>query len=327
MFVDTKELQIRAGKGGDGVILFHREKYVPRGGPDGGDGGRGGDVLLLAARNLHALTHLARTNEFTAENGADGGHKRCTGKSGSDMTIQVPLGTLVSSKQEDGSWLQLAELLEEGQQCRIAKGGNGGWGNWHFRSSVQQVPDHANPGQQGEEIRLKLELKIIADVGLIGLPNAGKSTLLSVVSAAKPKIAEYAFTTLEPQLGVAQIGDQQLVFADLPGLIEGASHGKGLGSTFLRHIERTHLLLHCLDCQPESEEILQNYQVVRQELGQWSELLKTKPERIVLTKADTVPAEDAEEKRALLERTLNVPVSLISAAAQRGTKELLTSLL
>ena len=327
MFVDTKELQIRAGKGGNGVILFHREKYVPRGGPDGGDGGRGGDVLLVAARNLHALTHLARVNEFTAESGADGGHKRCTGKSGQDLIIQVPLGTLATFQKEDGSWKQVAELLEEGQQFKVTKGGNGGWGNWHFRSSVQQVPDHANPGQAGEYQHLKLELKIIADVGLIGLPNAGKSTLLSVVSAAKPKIAEYAFTTLEPQLGVAQVGDQQIVFADLPGLIEGASAGKGLGSTFLRHIERTHLLLHCLDCQVDFSEILHNYQIVRQELGQWSELLKTKPERIVLTKADAVPSDEAELKRELLERELNVPVSLISAAAHTGIKELLTSLL
>ena len=327
MFVDTKELHVKAGKGGDGVVLFHREKYVPRGGPDGGDGGRGGDVLLSAQRNLHALTHLARANEFTADSGDDGGHKRCTGKSGLHLTIPVPLGTLASVKQEDGSWNQIAELLEEGQSFRIAKGGNGGWGNWHFKSSVQQVPDHANPGQQGESLELKLELKIIADVGLIGLPNAGKSTLLSVVSAAKPKIAEYAFTTLEPQLGVAQIGDQQLVFADLPGLIEGASSGKGLGSTFLRHIERTHLLLHCLDCQMEPEEILQSYRIVRQELGSWSELLKTKPERIVLTKADAVPAEEAEVKRRLLEAELKLPVSLISAAAHTGIKELLTSLL
>lgn len=327
MFLDTKQLLVSAGKGGDGVVLFHREKYVPRGGPDGGDGGKGGNVLLVAKRNLHALTHLARTHEFQAEAGADGGHKRCTGKSGSDLVIPVPLGTIATIQTENGSSQQLAELLEEGEEVIIAKGGNGGWGNWHFRSSVQQVPDHANPGQPGESLQLRLELKIIADVGLIGLPNAGKSTLLSVVSAAKPKIADYAFTTLEPQLGVAQIDDQQLVFADLPGLIEGASQGKGLGSTFLRHIERTHLLLHCLDAQPELEEIIANYKTVRNELSRWSASLATKPERIVLTKADAVASEEAVLKKDALEIRLGLPVSLISSATHSGIRELLTSLL
>jgi GTP-binding protein len=325
MFLDEKELPIRAGKGGDGSVLFRREIYVPRGGPDGGDGGRGGDVFIKGRTNLHALTHLGRVDRVFAEDGALGGHKTSTGKSGASETILVPLGTEVQVKNEKKEWALRYEVLEEGQRYRLAKGGNGGWGNWHFRSSVQQAPDHANPGQAGEAMDVRFVLKLIADVGLIGLPNAGKSTLLSVVSAAKPKIADYPFTTLEPQLGVALVGEQQLVIADLPGLIEGASEGKGLGAEFLRHVERTRILVHCLDATPDLELIEANYRTVRRELTGWSAELAAKKEIITLTKADATSA--GEAKRQALELRLERPVRLVSAASHHGIPELLTDCL
>lgn len=327
MFLDEKTVSVGAGKGGDGAILFRREIYVPKGGPDGGDGGNGGDVFVEGQRNLHALTHLARTDRIDAEDGKSGSHQRSTGKSGEDATIAVPLGTVIFRITENEEE-KLGEIIEEGQRIRIAKGGNGGWGNWRFRSSVQQAPHHANPGQPGEKYTIRLVLKLIADVGLVGLPNAGKSTLLSVISAAHPKIADYPFTTLEPQLGVAEIGKgedrRQIVVADLPGLIEGASQGKGLGTTFLKHIERTKLLLHCLDCSQETEGLLKSYYGIRHELESWSETLAAKPEILVLTKTDIISAEDLAKKKEALSKKLGKTVVSISAATHQGLLELLT---
>lgn len=330
MFVDEKVLSIGAGKGGDGAALFRREKYVPFGGPDGGDGGRGGDVLIQGRNNLHALAHLARSERIDAKPGDNGGHQRSTGADGADAPIQVPLGTEVYVQNED-VWEKIIEITEEGQEYLIAKGGNGGWGNWHFKSSINQTPDRANNGQPGEKKVIKLVLKLIADVGLVGFPNAGKSTLLSVISAARPKIANYPFTTLEPQLGVAVVGkkgqEQCIVVADLPGLIEGASEGKGLGAKFLKHVERTKLVLHCIDCSAEPADLLTQYDQIRRELEQWSPVLAQKEEKIVLTKTDLLLPEDVELRRKAVEKHTHKKVMVISAATHKGISELLTDLL
>jgi GTPase len=330
LFIDEKKLLMRAGKGGDGAVLFRREKYVPRGGPDGGDGGKGGDVLIVGRSNMHALSHLNSVDRIEAEDGKIGGHSRSTGKSGEPTFCQVPLGTAVYEVDEEGKETLITEVLDEGQELPIAKGGNGGWGNWHFKSSIQQVPKRANPGQPGEVRTIKLVLRLIADVGLIGLPNAGKSTLLSVISAAKPKIANYPFTTLEPQLGVVHLGRGEdirtFVVADLPGLIEGASQGKGLGIKFLKHVERTKKLLHCLSLEMSPDEMLKAYVDIRTELTQWSPVLGQKEEIIVLTKSDLVAPEEVAERQVALERELGKKVYVISAATHSGLDTLLTAL-
>ncbi|HSI21320.1 MAG TPA: GTPase ObgE [Verrucomicrobiae bacterium] len=328
MFVDEKQLNISAGKGGDGAALFRREKYVPYGGPDGGDGGQGGDVIIVGRGNLHAFAHLTHTDRIEAENGQIGGHSRSSGRDGEDKECQVPLGTEIYVEQEDGEWKLLTEILAEGERLVIAKGGNGGWGNWHFKSSIQQAPKRANPGLPGGKLRIKLVLKLIADIGLVGLPNAGKSTLLSVISAAQPKIANYPFTTLEPQLGVVTMGkkedERSVVVADLPGLIEGASDGKGLGVKFLKHVERTKKILHCIAADVPLEELQANYEVIRSELTQWSEVLATKEEIIVLTKADLILPEEMEEKQKAFSKLIGKPVHVISAATHQGVQNLLT---
>lgn len=327
MFLDEKEIFVQAGKGGDGAALFRREKYVPYGGPDGGDGGKGGDVILEAQHNLHALNHLARTTRFDAENGAMGGHQRMTGRAGANLVIALPLGTVVE-EERDGEWHQVTELAADGQTLTIAKGGNGGWGNWHFKSSINQAPDRANAGLPGEGKKLRFTLKLIADIGLVGLPNAGKSTLLSSVSAARPKIANYPFTTLEPQLGVATVQrgkeEMSVVIADLPGLIEGASSGKGLGTTFLRHIERTKAIIHCIEATADLETLLQNYRTIRTELESWSDALAAKPERIALTKVELLPPAEIAERVAFLSEQTSKKVYPISAVAKQGLSELLT---
>ncbi len=324
MFVDEKKLLIRAGKGGDGAVLFRKEKYVPRGGPDGGDGGNGGSVHLKGASNLHALSHLASIDRIEAQPGQMGGHQLRTGKAGEDKTVLVPLGTQVFDGEE-----LLGELLEEGQELRIAKGGSGGWGNWRFRNSVDQVPQRANPGTPGEERTVRLSLQLIADVGLIGLPNAGKSTLLSAISNARPKVANYPFTTLEPQLGVVQLGSGDdattFVVADLPGLIEGASSGKGLGTAFLKHAERTKTILHCCSLEQDDETLLAAYHTIRAELTSWSPKLGDKPELIVLTKADTVVPDELAARVVGLSKQLPSAPVVISAAARQGLADLLTS--
>jgi GTP-binding protein len=327
MFVDEKKLHIKAGKGGDGVALFRREIYVPRGGPDGGDGGLGGHVFIEGRSNMHALSHLAYLEKIVAEDGQKGGHKTSTGRSGESQTILVPLGTIVEEETENG-WKQILEIVEEGQRYKLADGGNGGWGNWHFKSSIQQAPDRWNPGLPGEEKDIRLTLKLIADIGLVGLPNAGKSTFLSSVSAAKPKIANYPFTTLQPQLGVAEVSygteKKQVIIADLPGLIEGASAGKGLGIAFLKHVERTRTILHFLDISADEEELLNSYRVIRKELETWSEVLGNKPELLVLTKIDTVLPEEVEAKQAFLAKETGKKVYAISAASHQGVTDLLT---
>jgi GTP-binding protein len=327
MFIDEKLLTVTAGKGGDGATLFRREKYVAYGGPDGGDGGKGGSVYLVGTANLHALNHLAYTDKIDAEPGIVGGHQKSSGKSGEHTYINLPLGTVVSVQGETGEYADVIEFKEEGEELLIAKGGNGGWGNWHFKSSIQQTPDRHNDGLPGEKMLLKLTLKLIADVGLIGLPNAGKSTLLSVISAAKPKIANYPFTTLEPQLGVANLKrgteTDQVVVADVPGLIEGASEGKGLGTKFLKHVERTKILVHCIDAATPLEEIIPIYTTIRAELSGWSEVLAAKAEIIVLTKSELVTPEELEEKRKLLTKHTKEQVLSISAVTQQGLSELL----
>lgn len=329
MFVDEKILTFKAGKGGDGASLFRREIYVPHGGPDGGDGGNGGNIILTAEGNLHALSHLAHIDKIEAEDGVGGGHKKSTGKTGEDVITKVPLGTEIYERIDD-EWVKLIELVEQGQSFKLCKGGSGGWGNWHFRSSIQQAPERFNFGLEGEKKIVKLVLKLIADVGLVGLPNAGKSTFLSTISAAKPKIADYPFTTLEPQLGVAQLNDKEgshsIVIADLPGLIEGASEGKGLGVNFLKHVERTKTILHLIDASVSEEEILHNYQVIRNELESWSKELSIKPEIIVLTKNDLLLDEELEQKLIFIQKELGVEVFSISAVAHKGLKELMQAL-
>jgi GTP-binding protein len=334
MFLDEKVLTVEAGRGGDGAALFRREIYVPHGGPDGGDGGRGGDVILEARANVHTLSHLAHISKFKADDGKTGGHKRSTGKSGEDIIIPICTGTEIYVVGETG-WEKIADLLTEGERLVIAKGGNGGWGNWHFRSSVNQAPERFNLGQEGEKKVIRLVVKLIADVGLVGLPNSGKSTLLSVISNAHPKIANYPFTTLEPQLGVASIGGEEegrhLVVADLPGLIEGASDGKGLGDTFLRHLERTEVIIHCVDISQTIAEMEANYRVIRAELTAWSPLLAAKPEVIALTKADTLLPEEAETKEKEFTLWLKngkyktAAIKRISSVAHQGLDVLLTS--
>lgn len=329
MFVDEKQLLIRAGKGGDGASLFRREKYVPKGGPDGGDGGNGGDVIAVAKHDLHALNHLAHTDRIIAEDGKIGGHERSNGKAGQHTYLELPLGTIITEHTDEGDRI-LTELTEDDQRVVIAKGGSGGWGNWHFKSSIQQAPRRANPGLPGEERQVTLTLKLIADIGLVGLPNAGKSTLLSAVTAARPKIANYPFTTLEPQLGVAEIRRgkevQSVVIADLPGLIEGAGEGRGLGTQFLKHVERTKSIVHCIDASASIEEILANYQTIRAELEHWSPVLAAKPEHIALTKCELVNNADIQARVKALKNITSSKISAISAATNQGLVDLLTDL-
>jgi len=330
MFIDEKTLLVRAGKGGDGATLFRHEKYVPYGGPDGGDGGHGGNVVLEGQFNLHALNHLARTDRIEGRPGDNGSTQRKTGKSSEDTIIQLPLGTLIEIKQEDNTWKTFAEIKENGERTILAKGGNGGWGNWHFKSSIQQAPTRHNDGLPGQEMTIRLTLKLIADVGLVGLPNAGKSTLLASVSQAQPKIANYPFTTLEPQLGVAEVRQGKevtsLVIADLPGLIEGAHEGKGLGVQFLKHVERTRTIIHCIECTAEPEELLASYKLIRQELEAWSEALSTKPERIALTKIELLPPEEVTRRVKALKKATGKDVYPISAVTNEGLVSLLTGI-
>ncbi len=330
MFIDEKELLIRAGRGGNGAALFRREKYVPRGGPDGGDGGNGGSIVVVAKHNLHALNHLAHTDRILAEDGKIGGHERSTGKSGEDTILELPLGTEVYILPEDGEPELRVALTEDEQKVVLAKGGSGGWGNWHFKSSIQQVPTRANAGLPGETFQVRLVLKLIADIGLVGLPNAGKSTLLSVITAARPKIANYPFTTLEPQLGVAEITrgkeKQSVVIADLPGLIEGAGQGKGLGTQFLKHVERTKSIVHCIDATTPTEEIAATYKTIRKELESWSEVLAAKPERVALTKIELVTEKELKEKMKAVTKVTKSPIFAISSVTRSGLVDLLTDL-
>lgn len=319
MFADTAEVMIVAGKGGRGAVSFRHEKYVDKGGPDGGDGGKGGDVVFVADNNINTLASFRFKPELRAGDGEAGGKRRKHGADGADKLVKVPVGTAV---YRDGHLV--AELTTGDQRRVVAFGGAGGFGNAHFKSSTRQTPRVAEVGEKGDSFPAKLELKLVADVGLVGFPNAGKSTFLSVVSNARPEIANYAFTTLTPNLGVADIDGQSLLIADIPGIIEGASRGKGLGLEFLRHIERTSVILHMIDVV--TEDVAESYQVIRRELVQHSAALVTKPEVIALTKIDTVPESTVKQQLEHLRRVTKSPIYPISAPAHLGILELLRRL-
>jgi GTP-binding protein len=318
-FVDVATVRVVAGDGGNGRTSFRHEKFVDRGGPDGGDGGKGGDIIFVASRNRNTLVDFRYHQELTAEKGGDGSKVRKHGRNGADLRVPVPVGTIVYEGD-----VELVDLAQDGQEAIIAAGGRGGFGNAHFKSSVRQAPKFAEPGGEGVAKDLRLELKLIADVGLVGLPNAGKSTFLSVVSNARPEIADYPFTTLTPNLGVADVGDAgSLLLADIPGLIEGAAEGKGLGDEFLRHVERTAVLLHLVDAT--SETIVQDYQTIENEVKAYSVDLASRARIVVLTKADASLPELISEAETELRTVVakEIPILTISSQAHQGVKELL----
>lgn len=324
MITDEVTIKVKAGKGGDGSASLRREKYIPKGGPDGGDGGNGGNIVFETDYNLNTLNYYATYKQFKAKNGENGGKKKCHGANADDLVLKVPLGTIiyevVSDKQQEvsGEYEKLIDMTEKGQAFIAAKGGRGGWGNIHFATSTHQTPKEFNPGTPGQEKTLKLELQMIADVGLIGLPNAGKSTLISVISAARPKIANYPFTTLEPNLGVAKAPDgYDFVVADIPGLIAGASQGKGLGDKFLRHIKRTKMLVHLIDAA--SPDILADYKTIRKELELFDKSLAKKKEILVISKIDLL----GQDKPKIPKTLQKLHPILISAATGAGIKDLL----
>ncbi|MEO5376253.1 MAG: GTPase ObgE [Magnetococcus sp. DMHC-6] len=322
-FIDEVKINVRSGDGGDGVASFRREKFIPFGGPNGGDGGNGGHVILIADPHLNTLIDYRYKPHLKARSGQDGMGRGRTGKSALDCEFRVPVGTLI---RDEESGTMLADLSAPGARCVVALGGIGGRGNLHFKSATNQAPRQFEPGTPGEERWLRLELKLIADVGLTGLPNAGKSTLISVLSAARPKIADYPFTTLVPNLGVVRVGEEEsFVVADIPGLIEGASQGHGLGHAFLKHVERCALLLHLVDVLPPDEsDPVTNFQVIEQELAAYSSLLAAKPRWLVLTKWELLP--DAQ-KEPLLQRFATVAAHMqaiypISALTKFGLPKL-----
>ena len=320
MFVDVAKIWIKAGKGGDGAVAFHREKYVNAGGPDGGDGGKGGDIIFQADRNLNTLMDFRYKRKYVAENGKDGGTKNCTGAGAPPLIIKVPVGTLIKDAE---TGLLIKDLSDE-EPFIAAKGGNGGWGNQHFATPTRQIPRFAKPGQPGEEFNIQLELKLIADVGLIGFPNVGKSTFLSVVSSARPKIANYHFTTMTPNLGVVDRFGSGFVIADIPGIIEGAAGGAGLGTAFLRHVERCRMLLHVVDVAgTEGRDPVDDFEVINRELKEYSPVLAALPQIVVANKCDAVY--DEEMKNRFIEHVekKGYPVFTISAATKDGIDSLL----
>jgi GTPase len=322
-FVDEATITVQAGSGGNGSASFRREKYIPFGGPDGGDGGRGGDVYLEAQESYNTLVDFRYIRRFAAENGETGRGKQCSGKSGDDCVIPVPVGTIV--KEEDTESL-VGELLQIGDRLLVAKGGDRGLGNIHFKTSTNRAPRKTTKGKPGEGRVLKLELQVLADVGLLGLPNAGKSTLIRAVSAARPKVADYPFTTLYPNLGVVRTGmAKSFVMADIPGLIEGASEGLGLGHQFLRHLSRTALLLHLVDMLPVDEsDPIANVRVIEAEIAKYSEELLSKPRWLVLNKMDCLLPEEQEAVLARIHNELGWtgPIYMISALSGQGTERL-----
>ncbi len=324
IFLDQAGLHVRGGRGGDGCVAFRREKYVPRGGPSGGDGGRGGSVVLIGDARLNTLYHLQFASIYAAERGRHGMGANRTGRSGADLEVKVPLGTVIWNS-ETGE--QVGEILHEGERLVVARGGNGGWGNQHFATATRQAPRFARDGQEGEEFRLRLELKLLADVGVVGLPNAGKSTLISVISAAKPKIADYPFTTLVPQLGVvAGYGlETPFVIADLPGLIAGAAQGAGLGIQFLQHVERCRVLVHLVDLSAFEDSAADDLEVVERELGAFRTDLLERPRVLVGSKLDAAREERREQLRAAAARR-GERLFEISAASGEGVGELVTEL-
>jgi len=317
-FIDQARVQVRAGRGGDGIVAFRREKYVPAGGPSGGDGGRGGDVVLLADGNLQTLLDFQYKRSFEAEDGRRGGPNRCSGACGPHLIIRVPCGTEVRDQR---TGILLGDLTEPGQELMVAKGGRGGLGNAHFLSNRNRAPEKATEGREGETWELQLELKLLAEVGIVGLPNAGKSTLISVLSAARPRIADYPFTTLVPNLGVVRrpSGDGT-VFADIPGLIAGAAQGAGLGHDFLRHIERTRLLLHLVD--GSADDPLADARVLLGELESYGHGLPARPRLLVLTKAELLTDQERQQHCDDLAADLGQQPLVISAATGEGLEAL-----
>ena len=319
-FVDIARIYIKAGNGGNGAVSFHREKYVAAGGPDGGDGGRGGNVVFRADRNLSTLMDFKYKRKYVARNGEDGKGANMSGRGAEDLVVRVPIGTVIKDAE---SGLVIADISEENKDYIIAKGGKGGLGNQHFATPTHQIPRYAKPGFKGEEYNVTLELKLIADVGLIGFPNVGKSTLISTISSAKPKIANYHFTTLTPVLGVVRVDEEaSFVAADIPGIIEGASEGIGLGHDFLRHVERCRLLLHVVDVSgSEGRNPIDDFNLINTELVSFSEELAKRPQIAVANKADIATEEQIEEFRAFCEEQ-GIQLFVISAATRQGIDEL-----
>ena len=327
-FVDEARIEVKAGKGGNGVASFRREKFIPKGGPDGGDGGRGGSIYAVADRNINTLIDYRYTRKFLAKNGENGRGSDCYGKGAPDIELKVPVGTVITDKNTGEV---IADLDRNGQRALLAKGGKGGLGNLHFKSSTNRAPRQCTPGEPGEERELNLELRVLADVGLLGLPNAGKSTLISAVSNAKPKIADYPFTTLHPLLGVVRVGPEtSFVIADIPGLIEGASEGAGLGHLFLRHLSRTSLLLHVIDVAPvdETTDPIAAARAIVKELYNFDPALADKPRWLVLNKMDLVPEDEREEVIAKYRREFGdeTPIFPISAATREGCDTLVKAI-
>lgn len=322
-FFDEALISVTAGNGGNGAASFRREKYIPRGGPDGGDGGRGGSIIIMADCNLNTLIDYRYTRIYRAEHGGGGRGGDCYGKGGDDMLLRVPVGTVIT---DTGTGEVLADLDEDGAKAVVAQGGGGGLGNIHFKSSINRAPRQCTPGKPGEARDLKLELKVLADVGLLGLPNAGKSTFIRAVSAARPKVADYPFTTLQPNLGVVRVGEgQSFVIADLPGLIRGASEGAGLGHRFLKHLQRTRVLLHLIDVAPFDPQIdpVADAQAIVAELKNYDEALFLKPRWVVLNKIDLIPEEEREDRIKFLTNALAGtdaagPLFVVSAATGEG---------
>ncbi|MBF9058663.1 GTPase ObgE [Rhodobacterales bacterium HKCCSP123] len=320
-FLDLAKVYIRSGGGGGGCVSFRREKFVEYGGPDGGDGGRGGDVWAEAVDGLNTLIDFRYQQHFFAKNGQPGMGRQRSGKDGDDIVLRVPAGTEILDEDEE---TVIADLTEVGQRVLLAKGGNGGWGNLHFKTSTNQAPRRANAGQEGVERTLWLRLKLIADVGLLGLPNAGKSTFLAATSNARPKIADYPFTTLHPNLGVVGVDNVEFVVADIPGLIEGAHEGRGLGDLFLGHVERCAVLLHLVD--GTSEDVVADYETIIGELEAYGGELADKPRITVLNKIDALTDEEVAEKRAALEAATGGAVMTMSGVARTGLVEVLRGL-
>ena len=325
-FVDEAIIEVHAGNGGDGVASFRREKYVPRGGPDGGDGGRGGSVHAIADRNLNTLVDFRFARIHRAGHGERGMGSDCYGAAGRDLELRVPVGTLVFDEE---SGAPIADLAHDGERALLARGGRGGLGNLHFKSSTNRAPRQCTPGEPGESRRLRLELRVLADVGLLGMPNAGKSTFIRAVSAARPKVADYPFTTLHPNLGVVRAGaDESFVIADIPGLIEGAAEGAGLGHQFLRHLKRTGLLLHMVDAADPALDPVQSIRVLERELRRYDADLANKPRWLVLNKIDALPEGEGERLLATVARRLRwkAPAWAISAVAGTGCPALVRAI-
>ena len=322
MFIDNARIFVKAGNGGNGSVSFHREKYVAAGGPDGGDGGRGGSVVFTATDDIRTLADFRYKRKYTADNGQDGGAAKCTGRSAEDLVVKVPVGTII--KDEETGRI-LADLSKAGQSAVVVKGGKGGAGNQHFATSTRQVPNFAKAGDPGEERWVLLELKLLADVGLIGFPNVGKSTILSMVTAARPKIANYHFTTIDPNLGVVSLGaDVSFVIADIPGLIEGAHEGIGLGHEFLKHIERTKLLVHVIDmAATEGRDPVDDFKVINEELKKYNPVLAERPQIIAANKMEVTGAEENLEQFREAIEPKGYRIFPVSAATNNGLKELM----